>query len=115
MLPSFASDVVTRVRPVWTTDARNNRVPDYGPNAGRLAVDGAIVQPGASAEVLGGRGADAVLIRWTVYLPPGSDVAASDAVEYDGVRYAVNGEPQRVKSPTGALSHVLVLLVDWKR
>jgi hypothetical protein len=113
MLPSFASDTVTRVRPVWTTDARGTRRPDYGPAAGRVALAGCLVQPGASQEVLDNR-VGAVAVRWSVFMPAGTDIEASDGVEVDGRLYAVDGEPARHKSPTGALSHVLVLLVDWK-
>lgn len=113
MLPSFASDTITAVRPAWTTDSRNRRVADYdGPGAVRSTVTGCSVQAGASVEVLAGR--QQVAVRWTVYAPPGTDIEATDAVEVEGRRYAVDGEPQRVKSPTGALSHVLLLLIDWK-
>lgn len=112
-MPSFATDSVVRVRPVWTTDARGTRRPDYGAAAGRLTVTGCLVQPGASVEVLENR-VGAVAVRWSVFMPAGTDIEASDAVEVDGRLYAVDGEPARHRSPTGALSHVLALLIDWK-
>lgn len=113
MLPSFATDSVVRVRPVWTTDARGTRRADYGAAAARVTVAGCLVQPGASVEVLENR-VGAVAVRWSVFMPPGTDIEATDAVEVDGRLYAVDGEPARHRSPTGALSHVLALLIDWK-
>ena len=113
MLPSFASDTPVRVRPTWITDARGTRRPDYGDGAGRLSVPGSLLQPGASQEVLDNR-AGAVAVRWSWFAPPGTDIEATDAVEWQGRRYAVDGEPARHRSPTGTLDHVLVLLIDWK-
>jgi hypothetical protein len=112
-LPSFATDTAVRVRPSWTVDARGVRRPDYGAGAARLTVAGCLIQPGASVEVLEQR-VGAVAVRWSVFMPPGTDIEASDAVEVDGRLYAVDGEPARHRSPTGALSHVLALLIDWK-
>lgn len=113
MLPSFASDTPVLIRPVWVTDARGTRRPDFGSGATRIPVPGSILQPGASQEVLDNR-VGAVAVRWSWFAPPGTDVTAADAVEWEGRRYAVDGEPARHRSPTGALSHVLVLLIDWK-
>jgi hypothetical protein len=112
-LPSFADDTPTVVRPTWTTDARGTRRPDYGAGAARVAVPGSLVQPGASQEVLDNR-VGAVAVRWSVFMPPGTDVQATDAVEWEGKLYAVDGEPARHRSPTGTLDHVLVLLIDWR-
>lgn len=112
-MPSFATDTVTRVRPAWVTDARGTRRPDYGTAAARDLLGGCLVQPGASVEVLAER-VGAVAVRWSVFLPAGTDLAASDGVEFEGRLYAVDGEPARHRSPTGALSHVLALLIDWK-
>ena len=113
MLPSFANDTPVLVRPAWTTDARGTRRADYGPAASRAPVPGSLVQPGASVEVLEGR-VSAVAVRWSWFAPAGTDIQASDAVEWEGRTYAVDGEPARHRSPTGAVSHVLALLIDWK-
>jgi hypothetical protein len=56
----------------------------------------------------------AVAVRWSWFAPPGTDVQATDAVEWEGKTYAVDGEPARHRSPTGDLDHVLVLLIDWR-
>lgn len=113
MLPSFANDEITVVRPTWTTDARNVRRADYGAGAGRTPVVGCSVQPGASPELVAA-GRTTTTIRYTVYAPPSVDVEAADAVEYRGKLYAVDGEPLRQPSATGALDHVFLLLIDWK-
>lgn len=112
MLPSFADDEILLVHPAWVTDSRGTRRPDYAGGA-RVPVPGCIVQPGASVEVLEQR-VGAVAVRWSVFAPPGTVVEAADAAEYGGRLYAIDGEPARHRSPTGALDHVLLLLVDWK-
>lgn len=111
MLPSFATQEITVVHPAWTTDARNVRRPDYGAAADRDTVPGCVVYPGASVEVLGGR--TDVSVRWSVLAPPGTVVGAEDGVEYLGQLYRVEGQPQVWPSATGALDHVLLLLLDW--
>lgn len=111
-MPSFANQAVTVVHPAWITDARNNRKAVFDERATRVLVQGCSVQPGASAELLAGLGT--VTVRWTVLAPVGTAVEATDAVEVVGKRYAVNGEPMRQPSATGALDHVLLLLIDWK-
>lgn len=112
-MPSFASHEITVVRPAWITDARNVRKPDYGEAAARTVVRGCSVQPGASPELVEA-GRVTVTIRWTVLAPPGVDVGPSDAVEWRGKLYAVDGEPMVWDSPTGALDHVVLPLIDWK-
>lgn len=114
MLPSFASDTPTLIKPTWTTDARNQRRPDYGDAAERVPVPGSLLQPGASVEVMDVRAAGAVAVRWSWFAPAGTVVDPTDAVEWEGTRYAVDGQSARHRSPTGALDHVLVLLIDWK-
>lgn len=71
------------------------------------------MQPGASPELVAD-GRTTVTIRWTVLAPPGVDVEPADAIEYRGKLYAVDGEPLVWDSPTGALDHVALLLIDWK-
>lgn len=112
MLPTFADDAVAIVHPVWVTDPRNSRRATFPDDAPRVVVEGCSVQPGATAEALEGR--DTTTVRWTVYAPEGTPVDSTDAIEYEGVRYAVDGQPAVHRSPTGATSHVAILLVDWK-
>lgn len=110
MFPSFASTTVTRVRPA-TRVVNGRTVVDWdAPPESELAIPGWSVQPGASTEVLQNR--DNVSIRWTAYGPPGADVKPTDAIRHDGRLYDVDGEPQRWPSPTGGLSHTVLLLID---
>ena len=112
MLPSFADDVIEVESPVWVVDSRNVRRPTFPVGNPRTRVPGCSAQPGASTEVLAGRTTTSV--RWTLYVPPGIAIDATDTVLFEGVRYAVDGEPERHRSPTGSVSHSMLLLVDWK-
>jgi hypothetical protein len=112
MLPSFATDSVTVITPVMVDD-RGKQVPDWSQApAATVVVAGCSVQPGASAEDLVGR--DAVTIRWTVWAPPGTQITAYDHVQVGARVFAVDGEPAVWRSPTGAVSHVQFLLIDWE-
>lgn len=77
----------------------------------RTDVPGCPVWPRtAGAELV--QGQDTVLKGLGVLLPPGTDVAAVDAVEVDGLRYEVDGEPARWQSPfTGTVPGVQVSLL----
>jgi hypothetical protein len=114
VIPSFARQTWTRERyPFLPDDGHGNEDrPDFDAEPSKLAISGCSIQPGASLEVLGDR--EAVRIAWTIYQPPGSDVLATDFGRVDGVLYRVSGEPQRWTSPTGALSHDVVLLEVWE-
>ncbi|MFJ4168383.1 hypothetical protein ACIPY3_02620 [Paenarthrobacter sp. NPDC089714] len=113
MLPSFATQEIVVVAPAWTTDARNVRKPDYGEAATRTTVPGCSVQPGASPELVPD-GRSTATIRWTVLAPPGTAVDERSAVEFRGRLYGVDGVPLVWDSPTGALDHVALFLIDWK-
>lgn len=111
MLPSFADDVVQVIEPSWFDD-RGTATADYNTPASVTPVPGCSVQYGASSEDLAGR--TNLTVRYTVLAPPGAPITEHSAVEFEGVRYSVEGMPARWKSPTGAVSHVSVLLVDWR-
>ncbi len=111
MLMSFMRQEVTVVRPSWLDD-RGTLVPDWDEPDSTQVVKGCSVQPGASVESLGGR--QGVTIRWTVYMPPGVDMSAHDGILYEGKRYQIDGVPRPWQSPTGRLSHIEVLLIDWQ-
>lgn len=111
MLPSFATDTITVIHPSLVDD-RGTPSADYDNPVSRVEILGCSVQPGASDEDLLGRTQET--IRYTVYAPPGSDITAQSAVEFDGERFAVDGRPDKWRSPTGAVSHMVVLLIDWR-
>ena len=104
---SWWNDTITRNRPATTTDRHGNEIPDWG-NSADLPIGGCFVQGGVSQELLGGR--DAITVAWTVYAPAGVDVTGTDEITWQGTRYPINGEPMRIQSPTGALSHTVIEL-----
>jgi hypothetical protein len=56
-----------------------------------------IVQPAGSVETI--QWTDEVSTDLTVFLPFGTDIEAIDAVEINGIRYEVQGEPSNWTSP----------------
>lgn len=110
MLPAWARQSIAVVEPALVDD-RGTMVPDWSATpVSEVTVPGCSVQPGASAEVLEAR--QGVSVRWTVYAPASVALSAHSAVRYAGRLYDVDGEPQRWPSPTGALDHTVILLVD---
>lgn len=110
MLPSFANRTVTVVRP-GAKQQRGTTVPDWS-HATETQVDGCTVQTPTTGQELDGR--TATTLSGTVYLPPRTDVRAGDAIDYNGHRFLVVGEPMVWESPTGALDHVQVRIAEWE-
>lgn len=106
---SFMCESVTRLRPIMVEDERHNLV-EGEPSA--LVIAGCSLQPGVSEEVTSMR--DTASIIWTLYAPYSADIRHTDTVIYEGVKYAVEGEPERWKSPTGAISHTKIHLKAWE-
>lgn len=112
MLPTWASQEITRVRP-GTKTIRGSEVPDWSPDkVSELKITGCSVQPASTSLSQDGRvlGIDE---GWTAYIPEGSDVLAGDRIKFDGDTYEINGEP---KKWTGAFtrSHIQLNLVRWE-
>lgn len=99
------------VRAQLILDGHNNEVRDWQ-NATRTPVPHCYVEPGTSQEDLVNR--DEVLIAWTVFAPPGTDVLATDRVEHRGVDYEVFGEPAPMEGFTGRLDHTVISLQKWE-
>lgn len=110
MLPSFADRTVIVVRP-GAKAQRGTTVPDWSKTT-EVEVTGCNVQTPTTGEEMDGR--TATSLAGTVYLPPGTDVRAGDAIEYRGHRFLVVGEPMVWDSPTGALDHVQVRITEWE-
>lgn len=110
MLPTFATQEVTRLRPGVTT-SRGSEIFDWS-NPSRLVISGCSVQPAATSLSQDGR-VLGISESWTAYLPEGSDVQAGDRIEFDGQVFTINGEP---KKWTGALnlSNVQLNLTRWE-
>lgn len=111
MLPSFANRIVTVVRPGAKTQ-RGTTVPDWDHPEMELPVTGCNVQTPTTGEELDGR--TATTLGGTVYMPYGTNVRAGDAIDYNGHRFMVVGEPMKWESPTGALDHVQVRIAEWE-
>ncbi|MER6809985.1 head-tail adaptor protein [Spirillospora sp. NPDC000708] len=101
MLP-IVTDLVTIVRGLLVTGYGNAITYDWGDGAARDTVE-ACVQPNGSSETTGGR--DTVVTHIRVYLHPGTDVTATDRIEWNDNTYEIDGEPQRWPDPTGGGEH----------
>ena len=112
MLPSFASQEITRIRP-GTKTLRGSEVPDWSPEkVSELKIGGCSVQPASTSLSQDGR-VLGISEGWTAYVPEGSDIKAGDHIVFDGETYAINGEP---KKWTGAFtrSHIQLNLIRWE-
>lgn len=110
MLPSWCTDTVQVVRPAAKA-SRGTTVPDWA-NAQRHTVSGCRVTDASTGEDRDGRTATRIIAR--LWAPPGADVRAGDAIEFDGARYLVEGEPMPRRSPTGQVSHLRCDLAAWR-
>ena len=77
MLPSWAKDTVTRLRP-GTIDRRGSLEPDWS-KASSLEIPGCSIQPGGTSLSQDGR-VLAISDGFTGYFPPAADVQAGDRI-----------------------------------
>ena len=110
MLPTWAQDTVTRLRP-GTIDRRGSTEPDWT-NATELAISGCSMQPASTTLSQDGR-VLGISDGYTCYFPPGTDVIAGDRIRYAGNTYAIIGEPRGWASPSGRVSHIVAQLERW--
>lgn len=111
MIASFARETITRLRYPTRSD-HGVQVPDYRAVPDELPISRCWLEPALSQEANDGR--LAVSTGWTIAAPKDADVQSTDHVRYEGVEYEVVGEPQRVKSPTGALDAVRIIVQRWE-
>lgn len=97
--------VVTVRRATTTDDDYGNPIRDWG-TATSTEVGGCSVQPIVGAEQTVGR--ETVVSRWQLFAPDGTDITATDRVEFDGATYEVDGEVQRWDF--AGLAHLTALL-----
>lgn len=112
MLPTWASQSITRVRPGSKT-IRGSVVPDWSQDkVSKVTITGCSVQPAGTGLSQDGR-VLGINEGYTAFIPEGSDVQAGDRIEFDGNTYEINGEP---KKWTGAYtrSHIQLNLVRWE-
>lgn len=110
MLPSWATDTVTILRPATTT-SRGTTIPDWT-HATETSVSGCSVQPAATSLSQDGR-VLGIEDGWTAYVPPGTDVREGDRVRWNGELYTINGAPRAWASPTGRVAHLALNLRRW--
>lgn len=110
MIPTFARQTITRLRP-GTTTSRGSTIRDWT-TATALQIAGCSVQPTATSMSMDGR-VEATAETLTAYLPEGSDIKEGDRVIFDGDTYEIDGKP---KKWTGAvnLSHIQIVLKRWE-
>jgi hypothetical protein len=100
-------DVVTRVRRSATgVDPYGNDVTTEQ----RTEIDGCNIQPDDSSEVLGS--ADRVTTRYLLHTPGSADLTATDAIEWGGITFEVDGDPLPWRF-TGRAHHLQVYLKRW--
>ena len=109
MLPSFANQSVTRIRPTTKT-TRGSNVPDWS-NPDRLVISGCSVQPASTDLFQDGR-VLGILDGMTCYMPPGADIQEGDRIEFDGNVYTIDGAPRKWPA-AGNLAHTQLRLVRW--
>jgi hypothetical protein len=84
---------MVRTGPSPGRDARGQPLP--GPDES-FDVPGCVVTPRQQAPDVGGaeqQGRDTVIVGWTVYAPPGTDVRTTDKAVVRGVVCEITGEP----------------------
>jgi head-tail adaptor len=94
---------VTVARPVMVADRYGDQVPDFGSGA-RTPVNGWLARQDTS-EIRDGR--EEVISDYTLTLPAGTDVAASDRIETARGVYEVVGDVEEAPTPAG--THHLIL------
>lgn len=106
-MPSFPyGQTVTLIRrTVSGRDERGNDVYSESPSQ----VPQAVIAPAGSTEFI--QFTDQVTTDITVFLPYGTEVSATDAVEIGGQRYEIQGEPSEWRSPfSGSTSPIQLRL-----
>lgn len=100
----LGSDTVTRLRGL----SRDNWGDPSG-TAAELDITGCSVQPVSASESTD-RG-ELLVTNLTAYLPAGTDILATDRVQWLGSTYAVNGKPAVWRDELGNVDHVQVQLL----
>lgn len=111
MLLDTMNQTVTVTSP-GTRTVRGSSLPDWDNPVSVTVVGGCSVQPAGTSLDESGRWA--TMDGLTAYLPYTADVKAGDRVTFDGLDYAIEGEPRKWASPTGAVAHIFLNLKRWE-
>lgn len=98
-----ADRIVIRDAPLVVNARHGNRTRDWD-QAGAVTADGCSVQPYGAAEVVADREFTATHLR--LFAPPGTALAATSRVIFDGTTYEVDGEPATWRDLDGRPSHI---------
>jgi hypothetical protein len=109
MLSSAVADrTIVRLRAPSVANRYGDAEADWSA-ATATTIAGCALQPAGSTEFTDPT-RTVVTTRWTLFLPPGTDLAPGDRVDVDGVTYEVDGEPLDWSAPGGNLDHVAAVL-----
>lgn len=111
MMPSWARDTVTVHRAEYITE-RGTKVRDWE-HAQTHTIANCSFQH-ANSRTSWNDPRQAVTVRANLWLPPGSDIAEGDLIEFDSVKYAIDGAPHPWRSPSGRVDHIQCALIDWR-
>lgn len=111
MLPSFANQTITVIRPK-TKEERGSIVPDWENTNDPFDIPGCSIQPASTSLSQDGR-VLGINDGWTAYVPDGSDVKAGDHIVFESETYEINGEPRKWTGPMRT-SHIQLNLVRWE-
>ena len=109
MLPSFARQTITRIRP-GTKIERGSTVPDWS-NVNEQEIYGCSVQPAGTTLTQDGR-IEGIMDGLTAYVPEGADIKAGDRIRYGENVYTINGEPL-LWPGVARMQHIQLNLVRW--
>lgn len=112
MLPSFARETITRIRPATKT-SRGVAVPDWE-HASSATIAGCSVQPAGSSRNFTSARVLALEDAYTLFAPPGADIRPGDRVACEAGTFETDGAPEIWKSPTGRVSHIQFTLRRWE-
>lgn len=108
----FGRETVVVVRAPLVTDSRDNTQYRNWENPTRTTVNGCGVEPFPLAEKLNfeeNRGREFARSAVRIYMPPGTDVVATDRLEWDGKTFQVLGHPGKWSRFNGREHHVAVI------
>lgn len=107
MLPSFATQAATVVRPARVKD-HGNWIPDYDNPVTSFTVTGCSIQPSSGSRDNQHR--EAVLTSHSLWMPAGTDLRARDRITIGGTRYDVVD----VQVWDSVLPHVFAAVNVWE-
>lgn len=110
MLPSFATETVTRIRPATATE-RGSSFRDWA-NATSKSIDGCHVQPDSTSSDFTDR--EQSTLTYTLWAPVGADVLKGDRIVAQGRTFDVIGVPYCWYSPRGSVDHMTCRMTEWE-